>query len=92
MTRLELGPLLITPGVCRLLIQRPELAKDLARALVRYQVGDWGELSPEDRAVNRRALEQGFRVLGAYHLDEHEIWIITEADRSYTTILLPEEY
>jgi hypothetical protein len=61
--------------------------------LARHVYGDWGEISEEDAAENEISVTQGFRVLSAYTLsDGTRIWIITEADRSVTTILLPEEY
>lgn len=59
----------------------------------RHQHGDWSELSPEDREANELALKNGDRIFSVYHLkDRTKIWVITEADRSATTILLPEEY
>jgi hypothetical protein len=59
----------------------------------RHQIGDWGDLDTADRAENEYSLEHGFRLLSAYTLpDGTRIWIITEADRSSTCILLPEEY
>ena len=61
--------------------------------LARHANGDWGELSESDREANEYALKHGLRVLSAYTLSSGEkIWIITEADRSRTTILLPSEY
>jgi hypothetical protein len=55
--------------------------------------GDWGELSSEDREENEFSVAHGFRILSAYHLrDGTKIWIITEADRSSTCLLLPSEY
>jgi hypothetical protein len=60
---------------------------------VRHARGDWGDLSSEDKLANKRALEEGTRLLSAYHLKTgQKIWIITEWDRSATTVLLPEEY
>ena len=59
----------------------------------RHANGDWGDVSQEDKAENELSLKQGFRLLSAYTLPGGErIWIISEADRSATTILLPEEY
>lgn len=59
----------------------------------RHANGDWGDVCAEDKAENELSLREGFRLLSAYHLpDGCKIWIITEADRSATTILLPEEY
>jgi hypothetical protein len=61
--------------------------------LARHANGDWGEVDEHDRRANEHALEHGLRVLSAYTLRTGErIWIITEADRSTTTILLPAEY
>jgi hypothetical protein len=61
--------------------------------LARHASGDWGDLDEHDRKANEYALEHGLRVLSAYTLSSGErIWVITEADRSMTTILLPEEY
>jgi hypothetical protein len=61
--------------------------------LARHQAGDWGEVDEHDRAENETSLEHGFRLLSAYRfLDGTRIWVITEADRSSTCILLPEEY
>tara|TARA_R110000868_G_scaffold93618_2_gene258936 strand:- start:13023 stop:13310 length:288 start_codon:yes stop_codon:yes gene_type:complete len=59
----------------------------------RHQHGDWSELCSEDKEANELALKNGDRIFSVYHLnDKTKIWIITEADRSATTILLPEEY
>lgn len=56
-------------------------------------MGDWGDLDEEDRKENDLSVEEGFRILSAYELYTGEkVWIITEADRSSTTILLPSEY
>ena len=61
--------------------------------LMRHASGDWGDVCEEDRNANEFALENELRLFSAYHLgDSTKIWIITEADRSVTTILLPEEY
>jgi hypothetical protein len=63
------------------------------KLLARHANGDWGEVNEHDRQANDYASEHGLRVLSAYTLRTgQKIWIITEADRSMTTILLPEEY
>ena len=66
---------------------------DLFDCFFRHMAGDWGEVDDEDRRANDKALETGRRILSAY-TDRHgsHFWIITEADRSATTFLLPEEY
>jgi hypothetical protein len=62
-------------------------------ALARHRAGDWGEVCPEDRAANEEALVSGGRLLSVYRAENGtKFWIITEADRSATTVLLPEDY
>ena len=64
-----------------------------ALLLDRHANGDWGEINEQDRQANEYAMKHALRVLSAYILKSgQKIWIITEADRSTTTILLPEEY
>lgn len=63
------------------------------RFLARHQLGDWGDLGPYDRKANDQALAIGARILSSYRIDDTtRLWIITEADRLHTTLLLPEEY
>jgi hypothetical protein len=65
----------------------------IQKALRRHACGDWGDLSPEDRQENDLSAREGFRILSAYtDLNGTHFWIITEADRSGTTVLLPEDY
>lgn len=83
-----LGQTVITPNALDRL--HPE---DVYAAIHRHARGDWGDLCAEDRAENELSLQEGFRLLSAYQ-DRHgtKFWIITEADRSVTTVLLPEDY
>lgn len=61
--------------------------------LLRHVAGDWGEIDPEDAIENDLSLKRGFRLLSSYRLSSGvTVWCITEADRSVTTFLLPEEY
>jgi hypothetical protein len=61
--------------------------------LAKHHSGDWGEVDAEDRRLNDQALMDGSRLLSAYTtLKGRKLWVITEADRSVTTILRPEEY
>lgn len=62
--------------------------------LRRHLSGDWGELDAHDRRENERSLKHGFRVLSSYPVGEdgQKVWVITEADRSSTCLLLPSEY
>jgi hypothetical protein len=85
-----LGQMVATPGALDALHEAGETPRSY---LARHQAGDWGELDPADVKENELSLKQGFRLLSAYVLSNGaKIWIITEADRSATTILLPEEY
>lgn len=61
-------------------------------ALIRHFAGDWGDVCADDAAANEAALQFGGRVLSVYAADGPKFWIITEADRSRTTVMLPEEY
>src|SRR5687767_3754775 len=68
---------------------------DVLQALTRHAAGDWGDIDEEDRQENELSLREGFRLLSVYHTSENppqKFWIITEADRSATTVLLPEDY
>jgi hypothetical protein len=90
MTALTLGTVLATPGALRALEDAGASAEEF---LERHLLGDWGEVSCEDWLENERSIAQGLRILSRYTVaPDVRIWIITEADRSATTILLPEEY
>jgi hypothetical protein len=86
---LPLGRVVATPGALKLLM---EAGEDLFDYLARHATGDWGVLCAFDRRQNEIALREGLRVLSSYEVPAGRVWIITEADRSITTILLPEEY
>jgi len=89
MGHLPLGKVVATPGALRLLLESGEHPFDY---LARHATGDWGDLCEHDRRENERSLRHGWRVLSSYAVGEECVWVITEADRSITTILLPEEY
>ncbi len=85
-----LGRILATPGVLRALERANQSGVEF---LERHAARDWGELDRGDIAENEYSLEHGFRLLSSYTTSVGEkLWIITEADRSVTTLLLPEEY
>jgi hypothetical protein len=86
---LPLGRVVTTSGALRVLL---EAGEDPVRYLARHASGDWGDLNNHDRKENERSLKHGWRVVSSYPVGEETIWIITEANRSITTILLPEEY
>lgn len=84
------GQIVMTPGAVRLL---DETNQSPLKFLSRHLRGDWGDLCHEDKAENELSLKLGFRVMSSYLINDREkLWIITEADRSVTTLLLPEEY
>jgi hypothetical protein len=86
---LHLGRVVATPGALKLL---SEAGENPFAYLARHATGDWGDLCAFDRRQNEIALREGYRVLSFYEVPQGRVWIITEADRSVTTILLPEEY
>lgn len=91
-TMVELGALYLTPAVkdwrdCDPL--RPTL---VLIALNQHESGAWGVVDDHDKAANDDALRNGGRLLSAWNIDDRRIWIITEADRSATTVLFPEDY
>ena len=92
---LELGLLCITPAVRDALSRRGLVA---GIYLTRHEMGDFGDLDAEDLATNTAALTNGRRVFSSYNLPDRsddvvsKVWVITEADRSVTTVLLPTDY
>lgn len=86
---LNIGNVYVTRGAANLLERTQTSALSL---LARHVAGDWGDLDDFDKKQNQLAVEYGNRVLSAYTVGDEKIWIITEADRSATTMLLPEEY
>lgn len=90
LVRFEMGQVVATPGALDALEQANEYPGEY---LSRHLKGDWGELDEHDRKENEYSVNRHLRLLSAYKLsDNTKIWIITEADRSATTILLPSEY
>ncbi len=86
--KFKLGQLLITPGAQEVLTE-----DEIHNTLMRHSQGDWGNVCDEDKKENDISCEKGFRILSSYESSKGvKFWIITEADRSATTILLPEEY
>jgi len=88
-----LGQLVFTRGVNDLIAENKDFALFVLTSLQRHARGDWGDLSEEDKKENEYSLNRRLRLLSAYERPPlPKIWIITEADRSVTTILFPEEY
>jgi len=88
--KFRLGQIVATPGALDALLMAGQTPAVFLR---RHVTGDWGELDEEDRRENELSVARGFRLLSSYILSSGtKIWIITEADRSSTTLLLPSEY
>jgi len=86
----DLGQLVATPGALAALEKTGQNAMEF---LSRHVSGDWGELPQEDKDENQLSLTKGFCLLSSYRTSAGDkIWVITEADRSHTTLLLPDEY
>jgi hypothetical protein len=79
------GQVVATPGALN-------LGVDLLPYFWRHMTGDWGDLDEDDKHENEFAIQNGLRILSAYMTTAGKLWIITEADRSSTCMLLPEEY
>lgn len=94
----ELGQVVTTHGVAYRMRKDPKFASGVEGCLRRHATGDWGDLCNDDKELNDQALEAerngGYtdRLFSAYDVDRTKIYIITEYDRSVTTILFPEEY
>ena len=89
--RFPLGRVVATPGAIATMQEAGVAPADLLR---RHVSGDWGDVPAEDAAENELSVREGFRILSSYPLPgtDARIWLLTEADRTVTTFLLPEEY
>ncbi len=91
MALFDVGAVVATPGALEALAEARVPPLTLLR---RHASGDWGELDAHDRGENTKSLKHGWRLLSSYRVGENgaKVWIITEADRSSTCVLLPSEY
>jgi len=90
-TEIELGKVVVTANLQEHLGDKA--FRLIPNIIARYSAGDWGDVDPEDAKMNDAAVKSGCRIMSVYKLkDDLEIWAITEADRSSTTLLLPEDY
>jgi len=85
-----LGRIVATPGAIGLIRSAGE---DLLPTLLeRHRTGDWGDVPEEDARENEFSVKYGYRIVSSYRVAEERLWVITESDRSATTLLLPSEY
>ena len=101
--KFDLGQVVVTIGIAEAQESKP-FSDFVSRCLMHHALGDWGDLTEEDVEVNKAALKEGGRLFSSYKFDKSydvsneypfkrdHIWIITEADRSHTTVLFPDEY
>ena len=95
MAKFDLGNTVATRGVYNLMEASLDFNLFVGASLNRHRIGDWGDLCAEDKQLNDASLHDGGRIMSAYEHPEHpdwKIWVITEWDRSTTTILFPSEY
>lgn len=93
MIKFNTGKIVVTRGVHDEMDRSGEFERHVRLSLERHLTGDWGNLCDEDRVSNEIALKEGERLLSAYQKEGvPKIWIITEWDRSVTTVLFPDEY
>jgi len=93
MSKFDMGQIMWTAGVNKKVAEDEEFAKFVSVSLKRHARGDWGEMEEEDKQENEYSLGKRLRLFSVYEKeDSYKIWIITEADRSVTTILFPSEY
>lgn len=92
--KFELGEVVCTPSVMLRVQQDGEFCAFIHRSFEKYVIGDWGDTCEENRETNERAIINGERIRAIYKYpgDGTTIWVITEWDRSVTTILFPNEY
>lgn len=88
----ELGKVVLTQGISNKMLDSNRFYNQVIKALERYKKQDWGEICEEDKMSNDMAVKLGDRILASYETSDGKIWITTDWDRRYTTILFPEEY
>lgn len=87
-----LGRTVMTSGVSGWIEENPIRMMKVSNLLSRHKNEDWGDVCEEDKEINNNAVKNGERVLSSYTVDGEKLWVITEWDRSVTTVLFPSEY
>lgn len=90
--KFRLGQIIMSRGINDRVADDEGFAKFVFDSLKRHTNGDWGDLCEKDKQENELSLKEDIRIFSAYQFKEEKIWIITNADRSATTVLFPEEY
>lgn len=92
MSKFKLGQVVVTRTINNEIADNSKFAEEVMQCLRKYANCDWGDTHEDDKPLNDEAVKHGERILAAYKTSQGKIWIITEADRSATTILYPDEY
>lgn len=92
MVKFDLGQTVITQGVSILMEQGNLSRTEINKMFLDHATGEWGELCKADKKMNEVAITNGDRILSKYTVNDYEFYVITEADRSATTVLLTHEY
>ena len=90
--KFPLGKLVWTRYINDCVLENTQFAKFVTDSLARHCMGDWGEITESDKVENDFSLDKHLRLFSVYKKDKFVIWVITEADRSVTTVLFPAEY
>lgn len=90
--KFKLGQVVTTRTINNDMAEDSTFAKEVTESLKRYVNCDWGDTHEDDKPINDDAVKHGDRILAAYKTSKGKIWIITEWDRSATTVLYPDEY
>lgn len=88
----ELGQVVQTQGIYNACEESEEFSEEIGNAFYKYTCGNWGDACEEDKKLNDEAIEAGERIVAKYETSKGNVFIITEWDRSYTTILFADEY
>ena len=92
MSLFSLGHVVCTQGINNKIAEETHFSAFVLTCLKRHVAGDWGDLDDQDKQENEYSVNRSLRLFSVYNYQCRKIWIITEADRSATTILFPEEY
>ena len=88
----KLGQVVQTQGIYRACEESEEFREEIRNAFYKYTCGNWGDTCGEDKKLNDEAIDEGERIVAKYETSKGNVFIITEWDRSYTTILFADEY
>lgn len=92
MKKIDLGKVYMTVGITEAIKNKQFELNDVLNVIKRHESGDWGIISKDDKKLNDLSVKEGGRVVSSYIINNLKIYVITEANREYTTVLFPDEY